>query len=102
MTSRPAAAAAPSPMTVSSMVRPLAVVTGDIGRFLRLGQRSPCGELEAVLQRSGRQKVRERAQISYKYLRNPRTPPVPAPTFPGRFLSLFSSSPMLPAATPPA
>jgi len=32
-----------------------------------LGQRSPGGEPEAVLQRSGRQKVRERAQISYKY-----------------------------------
>src|SRR6266446_4302927 len=31
MTSRPAAAAAPSPMTVSSMVRPLAVVIVDMG-----------------------------------------------------------------------
>src|SRR5882762_8615684 len=79
MTSRPDAAAAPLPMTVSSMVRPLAVVMVDMGisswwkleRSGKTGFRSRTGGagVEAVLQRSGGLNVRERAGIGYKYLR---------------------------------
>src|SRR6267378_2076057 len=78
MTSRPDAAAAPLPMTVSSMVRPLAVVMVDMGisswwklkRSGKTGFRSRTGGagVEAVLQRSGGLNVRERAGIGYKYL----------------------------------
>src|SRR5882762_5768220 len=79
MTSRPDAAAAPLPMTVSSMVRPLAVVMVDMGisswwkleRSGKTGFRSRTGGagVEAVVQRSGGLNVRERAGIGYKYLR---------------------------------
>src|SRR5437899_3169206 len=63
MTSRPAAADAPLPMTVSSIVRPLAVVMVDMGisswwRLWRSGKSVSALEpavqgFEAVLQRSG-------------------------------------------------
>src|SRR5882672_9624977 len=79
MTSRPDAAAAPLPMTVSSMVRPLAVVMVDMGISSwwklewsgKTGFRSRTGGagVEAVLQRSGGLNVRERARIGYQYLR---------------------------------
>src|SRR5437879_11825420 len=79
MTSRPAAADAPLPMTVSSMVRPLAVVMVDMGisswwRLWRSGKSVSALEpavqgFESVLQRSGGLNVRERAGIGYKYLR---------------------------------
>src|SRR5207245_10380184 len=79
MTSRPAAADAPLPMTVSSMVRPLAVVMVDMGisswwRLWRSGKSVSALEpavrgFGAVLQRSGGLNVRERDGIGYKYLR---------------------------------
>src|SRR6266576_1314299 len=82
MTSRPDAADAPLPMTVSSMVRPLAVVMVDmeisswwkLERSGKTGFRSRTGGagVGAVLQRSGGLNVRERAGIGYKYLRSQR------------------------------
>src|SRR5882672_869693 len=84
MTSRPAAAAAPSPMTVSSMVRPLAVVIVDMGLLVvenwseaenAFRRRTGRAGVEAVVQRSGSDNVRERAGIGHKYPRRSQGPP---------------------------
>src|SRR5260221_5304689 len=77
MTSRPDAAAAPSPMTVSSMVRPLAVVMLDMGisswwkleRSGKTGFRSRTGGAgaDAVLESSGGLNVPGRGRNRYQY-----------------------------------
>src|SRR5258708_40265610 len=99
MTSRPAAAAAPSPMTVSSMVRPLAVVTGDMGISSGWDSVRRAG---AVLQRSGRQKVRERAEISYKYFAEAANAACPGVSFSGALRVLFLMLPAVSGSRRPA
>src|SRR5712691_317676 len=81
MTSRPAAAAAPSPMTVSSMVRPLAVVIVDMGLLVvetrakrknAFRRRTGRAGVEAQRERQCTRKSRDWPQVSAVIARTSR------------------------------